>query len=169
MSIFTTFIMHVPLLSWAICLRLRIPQWFESLGVFGKKRVTPLLWAGGWLIGRPKFSGIYLPLFFVYNFLSYNHYETPFGPFGSRLVWLLSLWIPDTPSNGWGGSVVGIWGIPRLGSHTKWLPNGPNGVSLWLYDKILPKKMWQGNPQKFGTPYCEPPNPKRKARNPDFR
>ena len=38
MSIFATFINHVPLLSWAICLRLRIPQWFESLGVFGKKK-----------------------------------------------------------------------------------------------------------------------------------
>ena len=44
---------------------------------------------------------------------------------------------------------VGIWGIQRLGSHTKWLPNGPNGVSLWLYDKILPKKNLAGKCPKI--------------------
>ena len=44
MSIFAIFIMHVPLLSWAICSGSRIPQWFESLGVFGKKNTSREVW-----------------------------------------------------------------------------------------------------------------------------
>ena len=49
--------------------------------------------------------------------------------------------------------VVVVLGIQKPGGHTKQLANDPNGVSLWLYDKIVHKKLWQENPKKFGTPY----------------